>query len=609
MININTAIKELEKEFNFCKVFQNKNIVLVYNKGNNISLKYSKKENTLNITYIKEVDIFRCLFSTCKYKFDKDFSFTLNKSFNDLSIMIDVARNNVLRVETFYRLIKYLALLGYDSIRIYLEDLFEIVDETYFGHFRGRYSIEEIKSIVNYASIFGIKVIPCIQTLAHLKALKRWSVYSNLFDIDDILLVDNKETYSLIEKMIKSIKVMFNSDVINIGMDEAHNLGRGHYLDTHQYTQKFDIFFKHLNETLKITKKYNLKTEMWADMFFNSKSYAYDNFEYINKVNEIDPTLKLIYWDYSYRKENEYEKNIKLHKEITSNLGVAGGSWKWIGFSPNNLFAIKHNEEFIKAATKENIDTYILTCWGDNGGETSIFMSLPVIFKVSSLAYNVNDDNLFKNLTDLSLKDFLSVDYLNKTSFDFNDLTLNSLNRIFLYNDLMLGTYDSLVNEDQEKIYEIVSKTLQKFTKNNKFVYLFRSLYSLANVLTIKANLGNKLRKAYKDNNKNELNKLLVLSKKLLRRLNQFYKDFYKMWHLEAKDFGFDVMDLRLGGLIQRNKSLISKLNKYLNNEIDNIEEFEEDSLDVLGHNKEFIKANDIVDPFYSKMSTVNVND
>lgn len=609
MINIESCLKELEKEFDFCKVFKEKHIVFSLNKSKEISLKYFKSENKIEINYVKEVDIFRCLFNLANFKFDKDFSLQLVKSFNDLSLMVDVARNNVLRVETFYRLIKYLALLGYDSIRIYLEDLFEIEDEPYFGHFRGRYNKEEIKNIANYASLFSIKVIPCIQTLAHLKTIKRWCVYNNLFDIDDILLVDNKKTYELIEKMIRSVKELFHADTINIGMDEAHNLGRGHYLDNHEFTNKFDIFFKHLNEVLKITKKYNLNVEIWADMFFSSKNYAYDSFNNINLVDNLDESLKLIYWDYSLRKEEEYQKNINLHKEITNNLGVASASWKWIGYSPNNLFAIKHNKLFIKAAKKENIKTYILTCWGDNGGETSIFEILPTIFKVSNLAYEVEDDSLFKALSSLSLNEFISVDYLNKTSSDFNDFTLNSLNRIFLYNDLISGTYDSLVNSEQEKVYEKVSKSLHKFIKNKKFGYIFKALYSLSNVLIIKVNLGNKLRNAYKNKDEEELYSLLSDTKLLLRRVNIFYKDFYKMWHYEAKDFGFDVIDLRIGGLIQRDKALIYKLTKYLNKEINVIEEFEEETLDFYGNKDKFYKANDIVDPYYTKMSTVNIND
>ena len=135
-------------------------------------------------------------------------------------------------------------------------------------------------------------------------------MYRDLFDIDDILLTDNPKTYNLIEKMIKTAKEYFNTDVINIGMDEAINLGRGRYLDNHPYTNRFEIFKNHLNKVLDIINKYNLKAEIWGDMFFNNKEYAYEDTSNVNTIQNIDENLSLIYWDYNDKPIEEYQKII-----------------------------------------------------------------------------------------------------------------------------------------------------------------------------------------------------------------------------------------------------------------------------------------------------------
>ena len=299
-----------------------------------------------------------------------------------------------------------------------------------------------------------------------------------------------------------------------------------------------------------------------------------------------------------------------MHKTVSKNILVAGGSWKWLGFSPNNMYAINHNKKLMEASIKENISSYILTCWGDNGGETSIFMVLPTLFKVSNYNFEVDDDLLFNKLTDnISIDEFLSVDYLNKVSFDYSDYTLNSLNRIYLYNDILLGTYDSLINDIQEKVYLDVYKRLKKYSNNSKFGYLFDSLSELSRVLSLKTNIAKRIRGAYKENDLTELKKLVNDLKRLKRYLSTFYKSFYKMWHYESKDFGFDVCDLRIGGVEKRVEVAINKLNKYLLDKNNIIDELSEDNLDFYGNNKDFYKPNDIVDPYYSKMSTVNVND
>src|SRR5690606_10551932 len=106
--------------------------------------------------------------------------------------------------------------------------------------------------IKDYAQSFGIELVPCIQTLAHLNGIKRYGAYSNLFDTADILLVEDEKTYELIEKMIKTSKENFDSNYINIGMDEAYMLGRGRYLDKHGLVPRFDIMVNHLKRVLDI---------------------------------------------------------------------------------------------------------------------------------------------------------------------------------------------------------------------------------------------------------------------------------------------------------------------------------------------------------------------
>src|SRR5690606_18251566 len=116
-----------------------------------------------------------------------------SKRVERLTYMVDVSRNAVLKVETVKKLIEYLAIFGYSSLQLYTEDTFEMDNEPYFGYMRGAYTKDEIKQIKDYAQSFGIELVPCIQTLAHLNGIKRYGAYSNLFDTADILLVEDEK--------------------------------------------------------------------------------------------------------------------------------------------------------------------------------------------------------------------------------------------------------------------------------------------------------------------------------------------------------------------------------------------------------------------------------
>ena len=54
---------------------------------------------------------------------------------------------------------------------------------------------------MRFADNFGIEIIPCIQTLAHLERMLRWNCYKPLLDCDNIILVGDDKVMALIDKM------------------------------------------------------------------------------------------------------------------------------------------------------------------------------------------------------------------------------------------------------------------------------------------------------------------------------------------------------------------------------------------------------------------------
>ena len=155
--------------------------------------------------------------------------------------MLDMSRNGVMKPEQVKTFAHTLKTFGYNMLQLYMEDTYEIPGEPYFGYMRGRYTQEELKDIVSHCESMGVEVIPCIQTLAHLKTIFHWNVYAEIRDIDDILLAEEERTYILIENMFKALRPCFTSEYIHIGMDEAHMLGLGKYLDKHGVKNRFGI--------------------------------------------------------------------------------------------------------------------------------------------------------------------------------------------------------------------------------------------------------------------------------------------------------------------------------------------------------------------------------
>lgn len=125
-----------------------------------------------------------------------------------------------------------MAFIGHSWFMLYMEDVYEVEGEPYFGALRGRCSIKDLKEVDRYAQLFGVQLVPCIQTLAHVDQYFMWETIEQQYkNIDDIFNVGNTAVQAFLTRMIASLRKAFSSDSIHTGMDEAYNLGRGRYLD------------------------------------------------------------------------------------------------------------------------------------------------------------------------------------------------------------------------------------------------------------------------------------------------------------------------------------------------------------------------------------------
>src|SRR5690606_1808415 len=106
--------------------------------------------------------------------------------------MFDLSRNGVLTLDSFRFLLQKMALMGLNTVMLYLEDTYEISGEPYFGYMRGRYTQDELREIDDYADQFGIEAFPSIQTLAHLEEFLKWEPVSFYKDTKGALLVGDE---------------------------------------------------------------------------------------------------------------------------------------------------------------------------------------------------------------------------------------------------------------------------------------------------------------------------------------------------------------------------------------------------------------------------------
>lgn len=504
-------------------------------------------------------------------------------------VMLDCSRNAVMKPERVKKFVDIISAFGYNCIQLYTEDTFEVSDEPYFGYLRGRYTKNELKELDAYCLKKGVELIPCVQTLAHVNQIFRWNEYARtICDTGDILLVDEERTYALIENIFKTLAECFTSRIVNIGMDEAHLLGRGKYLDKHGYVNPFDILNRHLRKVLEIAAKYGFTCMMWSDMFIriaNNGEYFRDNIVVTEKARESVPQgVNLVYWDYYHAAEKEYDKMIAAHKKLVSpdRIWFAGGAWVWKGFAPDNAFTCKTMKSAMRSCRANGVKNVFITLWGDDGKECSYFSVLPSLYYIKKI-YDGETDTAaikqsFKQITGVDFDALCALDLANSVQGG-NKINSNA-SKYMLYSDPFSGFADYTVKPGVNAEFASAARKLARKAKGGgEFKYIFDCLKLLCDVLALKAELGVKLRAAYKVGDKDGLSALVKDMKKIEKRLEVFFKAFQTLWYTDNKPQGFEVQEVRIGGLMRRVKSCREMIEEYLNGEITEIPELAQEIL------------------------------
>ena len=501
-------------------------------------------------------------------------------------VMIDMSRNAVRRPEDLKRYIKALAGLGYNMVQLYTEDTYEVEGEPYFGYLRGRYSADELRDVVAYAATLGVEVIPCIQTLAHLNSIFRWEKYKAMNDTADILLVEDDRTYDFIENMFRSIRKCFTTDTVHIGMDEAHMLGLGKYLDQHGYHDRFEILSRHLSRVIEIAGRYGFKPIMWSDMFFRLANGG-EYYDWSNVTDEVISScpdgVGLVYWDYYHDKKKFYDGMLAAHNRFGKEVWFGGGAWTWVGLAPLSTFSIESMREAMRACREQNVDNVLITMWGDDGSECSTWAMLPALYNIKRCYEGVEDIEVirreFNELTGEDYDAMLDLELPNIVAGN-NRLSPANVYKVMLFSDPMFGFVDVTVKDGVAAEYAAHRERLTALAKESKsFGYLFETAARVCDVMEIKYDLGARIRRAYKAGDRDALAAILPELDECAKRVGALHLAASKQWHAENKPHGFEVHDARYGGLIARLGATARRIKSYLDGEVDVLDELEEELL------------------------------
>ena len=561
---------------------------IILNQADHFTL--NMEETRAVIGWSKVSEVYRGL-SLLRQHWGSVQTFDQPMAFETAGIMFDVSRNAVLKPDTLKMFFRKMSMLGLNLGMMYTEDTYEVEEYPYFGYLRGKYSKAELRQLDNYADAIGIELVPCIQTLAHLNRALHWPAMAHMKDTEEVLLVEDQEALEFIRAMIRNASEPYRTKRIHIGMDEAHFLGLGGYLRRHGYTDPFTIMERHLKNVGAIVREMGLTAMMWSDMYFRlaSPTGGYYDAPFIPQevIDKAPEDISLVYWDYYQMDESVYERMFSMHNQFAAKKAFACGLWTWTGPAPHYQRMIDTIIPGLRKAKEHKIPLTFATGWGDNGAECNLLALLYGMVIYGEFCYRDEHDPeactaRFRHLCGADAKAFEDLTRFNKLP-GINDWSVRPVNaaKFLLYQDPIVPLYDDdLKGVDTEAHYAALEADYAKYQEENpEFSLLFTFYHQLARTLKYKCAFHLRAGKCVREKDTDTAFTCAAIARQTAREVEALREIWRKLWYSTNRIYGFEIIDVRLGGVAARMESAEALMTDFAAGKIDTIEPLSEEPL------------------------------
>jgi hypothetical protein len=287
--------------------------------------------------------------------------------------------------------------------------------------------------------------------------------------------------------------------------------------------------------------------------------------------------MQMVFWDYYHADESFYAKNIVNHKNLgTKNTMFGGGIWTWSGHCPLFSRSLEFTIPALDACKKDGVTEVIATIW-HNGSEANLITALAGLAWYADYGYRgeYNEEGVKECFAFGVGEDYDSFMALQDPERPDGGKT--SLSRSFLYNDTLTGLIDAhLKNTETDNYYKQTTAKLASLKPSGEmFAPAFEVITKLSSFLENKASFGVRAKAAYDANDKETLRALSEECDVMIEKLEALRKSHRAAWMKYNKPFGFEVLDIRYGGIRSRLDTAKYRIDAYLNGECDRLEELE----------------------------------
>ena len=286
-------------------------------------------------------------------------------------VMLDISRDRVPTMEELERLIDSLAGWKINHLQLYTEHVF-----SYRGHETvwaqaSPLTPDEVQHLDAHCRQQGITLAANQNCLGH---LERWFDHPRYLPLAEIspgqtwdfaglatkigafsLCPIDPGSLALIEDLLGQLLPQFSSPWVNIGCDEAFDIGQGRSAQAVAQRGRATVYLDHVRAVCAIARRHGKRPQFWADIAL----------EHPEALADLPRDLVALAW--GYEADPQFARWCQQVREVGNEIWVAPGTSCWRSITGRTA----ERRANLLAAAKDGLDHgatgYLTTAWGDLG--------------------------------------------------------------------------------------------------------------------------------------------------------------------------------------------------------------------------------------------------
>jgi hexosaminidase len=270
----------------------------------------------------------------------------------------DLSRGPLPTLDFQKREIRTLAAYKLNVYSPYFENTLQYRSNPVPGLNGGSVTPEEARELVEYARSYHVMIIPEQEAFGHLHHVLKFEEYAALAEtpMGNVLAPGQPGSLDLIAQWFKEIATIFPAPFLHIGADETADLGRG---QTHAEVEARGLGPVYIDFLLQIHNKLaplNRRLLFWGDVGMKDPS----------EVKRLPKDMIAVAWAYS-PEENGFLPWLKPYSDAGMVTWVASGVNNWNRVYPDNDYALRNIQGFVRDGQSVGSTGMLNTIWNDDG--------------------------------------------------------------------------------------------------------------------------------------------------------------------------------------------------------------------------------------------------